>query len=66
MKSQAEKLRSEQCKRILLSIESGPKSMVELAKQTKLSLGSLEKHVAVLLVAKLISVGPDGTVSLRR
>jgi predicted transcriptional regulator len=54
MKTLAEKLKSEQCRRILEALETGPKSTEELVKLTKLTLGSINKHIDVLLEAKLI------------
>ncbi len=42
MKSQAEKLKSEQCRRILEALESGPKTTGELVKLCKLTAGSIE------------------------
>lgn len=54
MKTLAEKLKSEQCRRILEALKSGPKSPEELAQLTRLTLGSVEKHLDVLLEAKKI------------
>ena len=64
MKSLAEKLKSEQCRRILEALESGPKSSEELAKLTKLTLGSVNKHLDVLAEAKKIKAKRDGKFSL--
>lgn len=55
MKSQAQKLASEQCRRILESLNTGPKSIEELVKLTKLTQGSVEKHTEVLLEAGLVN-----------
>lgn len=63
MKSQAEKLASEQCRRILEALESGPKSIDELVKLTKLTRGSVEKHTDVLLAADLVLRNPQGQIS---
>jgi len=54
VKSQEEKLKSEQCRRILEALESGPQTTAELSKATKLTLGSVEKHLEVLMVAELV------------
>jgi predicted transcriptional regulator len=54
MKSQAEKLKSEQCRRILEALESGPKTTDELVKLCKLTAGSIEKHTDVLVEAALV------------
>lgn len=48
MKTLAEKLKSEQCRRILEALKSGPKSAEELVSLTKLTLGSVNKHLDVL------------------
>ena len=64
MKTLAEKLKSEQCRRILAALESGPKSQEELVQLTKLTAGSIAKHVDVLLEAKLVQSKPHGKVSL--
>ena len=48
MKTLAEKLKSEQCRRILEALKSGPKSAEELVSLTKLTLGSVIKHLDVL------------------
>jgi DNA-binding transcriptional ArsR family regulator len=57
----AEKLKSEQCRRILEALENGPKSAEELVKLAKLTLGSVNKHIDVLLGAKLIKFKRNGT-----
>ena len=54
MKTLAEKLKSEQCRRILEALEGGPKSLEELVKMTKLTLGSIRKHLEVLQEAKKV------------
>ena len=61
MKTLAEKLKSEQCRRILEALGSGPKSTEELVTLTKLTLGSVNKHIEVLLEAKRIKSNRDGT-----
>jgi len=61
MKTLAEKLKSEQCHRILEALESGPKSPDELVKLTKLTLGSVNKHIDVLLEANRIKTKRNGT-----
>jgi DNA-binding IclR family transcriptional regulator len=66
MKSQAEKLRSEQCRRILESLSTGPRSIEELVKLTKLTRGSVEKHVEVLLLADLVSKDPRSNHLIKR
>ena len=60
MKTLAEKLKSEQCRRILEALKSGPKSPEELVGLTKLTLGSVNKHLEVLLEAKKIKSKADG------
>ena len=60
MKTLAEKLKSEQCRRILEALESGPKSAEELVPLTKLTLGSVNKHLEVLLVGKCIKSKNNG------
>ena len=66
MKSLAEKLKSEQCRRILVALESSDRSSNELAKLTKLTLGSVNKHVAVLVEANLVQLNSEGNASIRR
>ena len=61
MKTLAEKLKSEQCRRILEALESGPKSAEELVKLTKLTFGSVNFHLDVLLEAKQIKSKSNGT-----
>ncbi len=66
MRSIEESLKSEQCRRILEALESGPKSTEELVKLTKLTAGSIAKHVNVLEVALLVKVSKSkGLVSKR-
>jgi DNA-binding transcriptional ArsR family regulator len=60
MKTLAEKLKSEQCRRILDALESGPKSAEELVPITKLTLGSINKHLEVLLEAGKIKAKSNG------
>ena len=60
MKTLAEKLRSEQCRRILEALKSGPKSPEELVGLTKLTLGSVNKHLEVLLEAKKVKAQANG------
>lgn len=66
MKSQAEKLKSEQCRRILVAVESGPKTTDELVKLCKLTAGSIEKHTDVLVQAQLVFRKAGGKISARR
>jgi DNA-binding transcriptional ArsR family regulator len=61
MKTLAEKLKSEQCRRILEALKTGPKSPEELVLLTKLTLGSVYKHLDVLLEAKKIKSKSNGT-----
>jgi DNA-binding transcriptional ArsR family regulator len=63
MKTLAEKLKSEQCRRILAALENGPKSADELVLITKLTLGSVNKHLEVLIVADQIKVSRSGKFS---
>jgi len=63
MKSLAEKLKSEQCRRILEALKSGPKSAEELVSLTKLTLGSVNKHLDVLLEADKIKGKSNGKFS---
>jgi DNA-binding transcriptional ArsR family regulator len=60
MKTLAEKLKSEQCRRILEALKSGPKSAEELVPITKLTLGSVNKHLEVLLEAKKVKSKANG------
>jgi transcription initiation factor IIE alpha subunit len=61
MKTLAEKLKSEQCARILEALENGPKTSEELVQLTKLTLGSVKKHLDVLLEAKKVKSKSNGT-----
>ena len=63
MKTLAEKLKSEQCRRILEALKSGPKSAEELVPLTKLTLGSINKHLDVLLEAGKIKARSNGKFS---
>ena len=60
MKTLAAKLKSEQCRRILEALKSGPKSAEELVPITKLTLGSVNKHLEVLLEAKKVKSKANG------
>lgn len=60
MKTLAEKLKSEQCRRILEALKSGPKSAEELVPLTKLTLGSINKHLDVLVEAGKIKGKGNG------
>ena len=60
MKTLAEKLKSEQCRRILEALKSGPKSAEELVLLTKLTLGSVNKHLDVLVEAGKIKGKGNG------
>jgi DNA-binding transcriptional ArsR family regulator len=60
MKTLAEKLKSEQCRRILAALESGPKTPDELVLITKLTLGSINKHLEVLRDAKRVKSKDSG------
>ena len=60
MKTLAEMLKSEQCRRILEALKSGPKSAEELVPITKLTLGSVNKHLEVLLEAKKVKSKANG------
>lgn len=66
MKSQAEKLKSEQCRRILEALESGPKTADELVKLCKLTAGSIEKHMDGLVAAALVIRSRSGKFSANR
>ncbi len=61
MKTLAEKLKSEQCRRILEALKSGPKSAEELVPLTKLTLGSINKHLDVLVEAGKVKGKSNGT-----
>jgi len=66
MKSLAEKLKSEQCRRILVELQSCDRSPDELVKLTKLTLGSVNKHIAVLVEANLVQLNSEGIASIKR
>ena len=66
MKSLEEKLRSEQCERILAALEGGAKSSDELVGLTRLTAGSVAKHVDVLIEAGKIRRVARGKFSIRR
>jgi predicted transcriptional regulator len=66
MKSLSEKLESEQCRRILVELKSCDRSPDELVKLTKLTLGSVNKHVAVLVEANLVWLNTEGIASIKR
>jgi len=66
MKSLEEKLRSKQCARILAALEGGAKSAVGLVSLTKLTAGSVAKHVDVLIEAGRIRRIARGKFSIRR
>lgn len=63
MKTLAEKLKSEQCRRIQEALKSGPKSAEELVPITKLTLGSVNKHLDVLLEAGKIKTDRNRKIS---
>jgi hypothetical protein len=65
MKSLEESLRSEQCRRILSALADGSKTSEELVLLTKLTSGSIEKHVSVLVAGELVKVSKAGKISLR-
>ena len=66
MRSIEESLKSEQCRRILEALESGPKTTDELVKLCKLTAGSIEKHTDVLVAADLASRSRSGKISVKR
>jgi predicted transcriptional regulator len=66
MKILAEKLKSEQCRRILEALESGPKTTDELVKLCKLTPGSIEKHTDVLVEARLVVRKAGGKISAKK
>ena len=65
MRPLEESLKSEQCRRILEQLELGPMTVPELVKLTKLTHGSVAKHVNVLELAHLVKLADDGTVTKR-
>jgi len=66
MKTLEQKLRSEQCARILTALEDGAKSSQELVSLTKLTAGSVAKHVDVLIEAGRICRIPHGKFAFKR
>jgi predicted transcriptional regulator len=66
MRSLEESLRSEQCRRILVALETGSKSTTELVALTKLTEGSVIKHANVLIVAGRIRRIGGGKFSIKR
>jgi len=66
MKSLEESLRSEQCRRILVALDSGTKSTKELVALTKLTEGSVMKHAGVLIVAGRIRRIGGGKLAIKR
>jgi len=66
MRSIEESLKSEQCRRILEALESGPKTTAELVKLCRLTAGSVRLHANVLVVASLIGEKPADTFALKR
>lgn len=65
MRSLEESLKSEQCRRILAALESGPMTVELLANATKLTKGSVRKHAHVLVEANLVSEDSDGRFSTK-
>ena len=66
MKSLEEKLRSEQCARILAVLDGGAKSRDELVGLTKPTAGSVAKHVDVLIEAGRIRRIARGKFAVKR
>jgi predicted transcriptional regulator len=66
MKSLAMKLSSEQCRRILVALKEGPKDSIRLAKETKLTPGSVAKHLDVLIEAGKVKCNSNGTFSIKK
>ena len=66
MRSIEESLKSEQCRRILQALESGPKTIDDLVKLCKLTAGSIEKHTDVLVAADIVYRGRSGKISAKR
>lgn len=66
MRSIEESLRSEQCRRILEALKAGPKNSEVLAKETKLTVGSIVKHANVLVAAGLVVETEVATYAIRR
>ncbi len=50
----------------MVELETNHRTIEELVKLTKLTLGSIIKHLDVLLEANLVDLHEDGKVSLRR
>jgi len=65
MRSIEESLKSEQCRRILEALESGPKTAAELVKLCKLTPGSIEKHAGVLIHAGLAAKSRSGRIKAK-
>ena len=66
MKSLAMKLSSEQCRRILVALKEGPKNSNTLVKETKLTPGSVAKHLDVLIEAGKVKCNSNGTFSIKK
>jgi DNA-binding IclR family transcriptional regulator len=66
MKSLAEKLRSEQCARILAALTSGARTHAELVQATRLTAGSVTKHLDVLIQAGQVRRGRNDTYAVTR
>jgi predicted transcriptional regulator len=66
MRSIEESLKSEQCRRILEALESGPKTIDDLVKLCKLTAGSIEKHTDVLVAADRVTRSRSGKISAKR
>jgi DNA-binding transcriptional ArsR family regulator len=66
MKSIEEKLKSEQCRRILEALSSGAQTAEALVKLTRLSAGSVAKHLEVLEIAELVVRGRAGNYAIKR
>jgi hypothetical protein len=66
MRSLEESLRSEQCRRIFVALETGTKSTTELVALTKLTEGSVIKHANVLIVAGRIRRIGGGRFAIKR
>lgn len=65
MRSIEESLKSEQCRRILVALETGPHTVEALAKTTKLTAGSVRKHANVLVLANLVTEEAHGLFALK-
>jgi predicted transcriptional regulator len=66
MRSLEESLRSEQCRRILVALETGTKSTTELVALTRLTEGSVMKHADVLVMAGRIRRIGGGRFAIKR